>query len=73
MFGYIFKGLRGLFKQSYTVIVAPSGYGSVGDDAMVRVLIRNSKNQNLTPIILGGSDADTWAHIWNVKMADSEK
>jgi len=73
MLGYLFKGLRKIISQPYAVIVPPSGYGSIGDDAMVRVLIRSTEKQNLTPIILGGYDADTWAHIGDVKTADSRK
>ena len=73
MFVGLFKGIRRIIKQPYAVIVPPAGYGSIGDDAMVRVLIRESKKRGLVPILLGGSDAITWSHIWKVKTADYRK
>lgn len=74
LLGFI-KTIRKALKQNCVVIVPPAGYGSIGDDAMVRVLIRHSLDSGFKPMILSGKEAISWQKLGDIKIniADSDK
>jgi len=70
---FFVQPFRKIIKQSVVAIIPPASYGSVGDDAMVRVLLNNIDKQGLSPIILGGKEAKTWSIIGTVKVRVIDK
>lgn len=59
----LIKIIRIFTPKKYQGIVPSAGPGSVGDDAMVRALVRHTRIDGFLPVIIGGKEGNGWNYI----------
>lgn len=64
---FLLRVFRRFSNNNYRCIAVPAGPGSVGDDAMVRVLVRHTLEDGYLPLLIGGKEAHAWNYIGQVK------